>query len=272
MKLTRGGVRSKKQLGAIPRKTLRNGAIQNLVFSLNRRLQLEAFMESQSYYCKEDINFKVYDKDCSKLKEGEFRQDIIDAIKDYNYVAFCVDDLIFKIPFSLVEIISALDYFKDVLGFSLCLGLNTNYCYMKDCKQRIPAFASDDKIFKYKWTESERDFAYPMAVTGYVYRTKDVLAMIRESYFDCPNTFESVLFQKRFKSKKYYMVAYLESVAFCAPFNKVQTKFPKNRSMGWTHEYFEKLYEGGTRIDWLSYQGLETNSIHQEVALNLKGG
>ena len=143
---------------------------------------------------------------------------------------------------------------------------------MKDRRQAIPAFASGEKIFKYKWTESECDFAYPMALAGYVYRTKDVLEMIQGSYFDCPNTFETVLHRNKRKPKKYYMAAYLESVAFCVPFNKVQTKFPKNRSMGWTHEFFEKLYEGGTRIDWLSYQGLKTSSVHQEVALNLKGG
>jgi len=244
---------------------------KTLVFSHKRALQLDAFINSYFFNCEDSESLQIYDKDCSKLTPGKFKQDVIDAIGDYEYVLFCVDDLIFKEPFSLCDIMRALSRFKKAIGFSLCLGTNTDYCYMKDCKQEIPAWSPEKNIFVYQWTEATLDFAYSMALSGHAYRTGDVLPIIKDGDFDCPNSLEVALYRKRYIPKKNSMLAYRKSVAFCAPFNKVQTKFPNNRSMFYIPEFFDRLYENGKRIDWMKYQGIKTNAVHQEVDLYLKG-
>jgi len=244
--------------------------LKTLVFSHKRRLQLDAFIKSYFFNCDDWKRPLIYSKDCSRLKKGEFKKDVIKAIDGYEYVLFCVDDLIFKDSFSIHDIKNLLGTFKEALGFSLCLGTNTDFCYMRDCDQKLPK-GLDKKILLYKWTDADLDFAYPMSLSGFAYRTEDVLPLMEGSSFDCPNSLEVALHRKRFKPGKNFMLAYKESVAFCAPFNKVQTKFPNNRSMWYTPEFFDTLYDNGQRIDWMKYQGIETNSVHQAVELHTRG-
>lgn len=244
-----------------------------LVFSFKRNLQCAAFLESLELHCEDEVGLSIYTKDCSKLRAGEFRRDVRSQIRGCEYVMFCVDDTIFTHDFSLKFVTDQLGCFRDAVGFSLRLGLNTDYCYMKDKKQSIPDPMVNEGICSvYKWTKAELDFAYPLEISSSVYRVEDILPILRGGKFGNPTELEILLHRNRHKPKKPFLLCFNQSVAFSAPFNRVQTMFAGNRSQKFTAEFFEDLYKGGSRIDVERYSGLVTNAAHQEVVLYLKEG
>ena len=243
-----------------------------LVFSFRRNLQLTAFFDSLRLHCKDEVEVSVYEKDCSKLNGSQFRKDMFSELRGYEYVMFCVDDTIFTHDFSLEYVVKQLEHLPDAIGFSLRLGLNTDYCYMKDKPQFIPSIRSNKgECFAYKWTAAEWDFAYPLEVSSSVYRVEDIYPILENEKFDNPTRLEVVLHRNRHRPRKDLLMCFDQSVAFSAPFNRVQKMFPGNRSQKYTAEFFEELYQGGSRIDVESYSGFVTNAAHQEVDLNLRG-
>lgn len=242
-----------------------------LIFSLDRNLQLSAVLESFYLHCSDVPQLSVYTKNCGALKKNEFKNDVIWILSDWDYVLLCVDDTIFTNPFSLEEIIEYLDKYKNVIGFSLRLGLNTTYCYMTGRKHNMPEFTELNKnVLEFDWRKKRPDFGYPLEISSSVYRTTDILPIIETSEFDNPNKLEVILNENKNTLNKSKLLCYKKSVAFSAPFNKVQNVFPENKTMGYTTEQFEDFFKAGKRIDVKSYAGIETISAHQNISLNLK--
>ena len=243
-----------------------------LVFSHERPLQLAAFLESFRIHCGSNPDIAIYTANCKELDTGQFKQDVLGQLGGYDYVLFCVDDTVFVHPFNLERPISLLKSNNDAIGFSLRLGLNTHYCYMKDCEQAIPKFeVVGGAWIKYNWTKAEQDFGYPLEISSSLYRTEDIIPILENCCFDSPNTLEMMLYRSRFRPQKESLLCYSRSVAVSVPFNKVQTDFPNNRSMKYTPHYFKVLHDQGKRIDVKKYTGIVPNAVHQELQLILKG-
>jgi hypothetical protein len=229
-------------------------------------------LESFRLHCIDNPDIAIYTADCSKLEPGQFKEDVLAELNGYEFVLFCVDDTIFLRQFDLKRPISLLKKHPDAIGFSLRLGLNTTYCYMKDCDQKVPKFeVVDGHCIKYNWRKAQWDFGYPLEISSSIYRTDDVMGILEDCNFDNPNMLEVMLSRGRFGCRKDYLMCYPESVAVSVPFNKVQKVFPRNRSMKYTPHYFQTLYKQGMRINVEEYAGITTNSAHQELPLKLKG-
>ena len=194
------------------------------------------------------------------------------SLSTNEYVIFLVDDNIFTKPFSLGRAIRVLEERSDLLGFSLRLGENVTYCYMRDKQQTLPIFIwVDDDITLFDWTKSELDFGYPLEVSSSIYRLVDILPFIAGLPFANPNELEDrMAFRARtFQTTHPYLGCYRHSVTFCNPLNKVQ-KIMSNRSGENIQHGIDELagyFERGERIRVEAYAGFVPTACHQEVEL-----
>ena len=264
-----------------------------IIFSRDRPLQLDLTLRSL-HNCVDDFSvfdIKIIYKSSNTrfenayftlasewpgvefIPESNFKNDLIDSIKEYCHVLFIVDDTIFTNHFNVDEITKILDKNTDILGFSLRIGKNTNYCFSCNAYQNVPAMQDITKnISKYYWTFAQYDFFYVAEVSSSVYRTKDILSIIADKGFSNPNQLEDRLFFNlgKFCVLKPRMACYNQSVAFANPLNKVQTSNLSNRSGTddkYNPEKLLELYEKGARIRSDQFYGLVTNAAHQLVEL-----
>jgi glycosyltransferase involved in cell wall biosynthesis len=268
-----------------------------LVFSKDRAMQLAATLESFMLHCRDGGDAKVhvlykasndvFESHYEKLKkdfpsvmfieESDFKEQVLRVLDGYEYVLFLVDDNIFVGDFSCGRIIRMLGLRPEVLGFSLRLGRNTEYCYMRDVKQSLPAFNSaGEGVLEYDWRRGEHDFGYPLEVSSSVYRVEDVFGLLRQVDFANPNIMEGMMAANAslYVLHRPGLLCYERSVTFCNPVNVVQSVSDNRASSecGYTAERLAEMFEKGMRIDVGRYSNFTPRSCHQEVEPAFKGG
>lgn len=263
--------------------------IVTIIFSKNRSLQLDLLLRSL-YNCVDDFSIfdtkiiykvtderhkKSYDtlqsewKNIQYIEETNFKDNLIEAIAGYEYVLFLVDDTIFTNRFNLDEVTKLLEKHNNILGFSLRLGENTNYCFSCNMPQDIPSMREYNKdISTYFWPRTQFDFSYCLELSSSIYRVKDVLQIIAERIFTNPNQLEDVLYANlwQFVCFKYRMACYNQSVAFANPINQTTITNKSNRTGNdedYSIEKLLELYERDGRISSSRFYGLITHSAHQ---------
>ena len=260
-----------------------------IIFSKNRALQLDLLLRSL-YNCIDDfseLDIKILYKTTSDrhkksyetlqsewkniqyVEETNFKNDLLNAIDGYEYTFFIVDDNVFCNRFCLDEIIKLLGKNNSVLGFSLRLGKNTEYCFSCNMPQSIPAMKEYNKdISTYFWPQSQFDFSYCLEVSSSIYRSKDILQVIQERIFNNPNQLEDALYANlwQFVCFKFKMGCYNQSVAFSNPLNQ-STETNKTNRTGNNEDYSTEklleLYEKGGRISSSKFYRLVTKAAHQ---------
>ena len=273
--------------------TAPTAGLTSLIFSKDRALQLQATLESFILHCRDnnaanlvvlfkassEVHHREYDELKEKfpavafVEETDFRKQVLSVVERREYVLFLVDDNIFVKPFSLRDVIAALDSEKNAIGFSLRLGKNTEYCYSLSSPQKLPAFEClNDGILKYNWPGAECDFGYPLEVSSSVYRSNEILPLLNKSEFSNPNTLEATMYQNRntFVSTVPFLLTFEKSVTFCNPVNVVQNECKLNK-FGTIHSYtsgqLADCLSRGMAIDVRKYVGFTPDSAHQEVEL-----
>ena len=268
-----------------------------LVFSKDRAMQLAATLESFMLHCRDTDDTKIHvlykaskgffagqyerlKKDFQFVmfeQENDFKRQVLSALDGYEYVLFLVDDNIFVGDFSVGQIIRVLRLRPEVLGFSLRLGRNTDYCYMRDAGQSLPAFNTVGRgVLEYDWQKAEHDFGYPLEVSSSLYRIQDIFGLLKQVDFDNPNIMEGMIAANAslFVLHRPGILCFEKSVTFCNPVNMVQS-VAKNRASsecGYTVQRLAEMFAEGIRIDVGRYCDFTPNSCHQEVKLTFKGG
>ncbi len=276
----------------------RQNRITGLIFSKDRALQVQAAIESFFLYCQDRgrIRLRVLYKasnqlhrgqyerlkekfpDVSLVEEEDFKKQVLAVMAGCEYVLFLVDDNLFVGDFSLIDAVLSLQNNADAIGFSLRLGRNTTYCYAHNAEQRAPAFqGADGGILKYDWTPARRgglaehDFGYPFEVSSSIYRSADILGLLRQVEFSNPNTLEEAMAANShlYRQVRNSLLCFEQSVAFCAPVNMVQTAWNNRvgRNDNYSVERLAQVFEQGGRIDVERYSGFVPKSCHQEVEL-----
>jgi len=271
-----------------------------LIYSKDRAMQLEAVIESFFANCINCVDVQVlyktsnsshqrqYDQLRERFrnvkfhKEYDFRGQTISILNSYQYFLLVVDDTLFVNKFSLCDVLQCLKDNRNVIGFSLRLGRNINYCYPKSTSQVAPVFETLDiagfqleqEILGYDWTRAEYDFGYPFEISSSVYAIQTLMPLLKKVDFHNPNTLEGVLANSanRFGQCKKQLLCYGQSVAFCVPVNLVQD-VTANRIGGdnkQSAENLAKLYDEGYRIDVESYFGTIVTACEQEMEYTYK--
>ena len=228
------------------------------------------------------------------IEETDFKKNLLDQLVDsegrktgligrifrrkvepkHSYVLFLVDDNLFVQDFSVETTLTTLEKTPDSIGFSLRVGKNTHYCYSNSCKQAFPVFINAaEGVLSFHWPGCEGDFGYPIEVSSSVYRTKDLLGLLKNLPYSNPNRLEQALSvsSRLFARKQPKLLCFEQSVAFCAPLNKVQNIL--NNRAGSTDEYsseaLKQLFLNGCRIDVEKLNGFIPDAAHQEIELPL---
>lgn len=229
------------------------------------------------------------------IKESSFKADLLSVIQEgrpssrlrrllhrlllrkprlrSDNLLFLVDDNLFIRPFSLNGITTILNATPDAIGFSLRIGRNTTSCYSMQCEQPLPAFESAPPALRFHWSGQVGDFGYPIEVSSSVYRCADLIPLLRTLPYNNPNRLEqglsaaSTLFARRLPT----LLCFEQSVAFCAPVNKVQSVLD-NRSGAqeeYSSEALNALFLAGYRVDVASLCGFTPKAAHVEIELPL---
>lgn len=170
--------------------------ISNIVFTKNRPLQLDAYLESLYKYLPSKliqtyILYKVelfeeeyaglFSKypDCIVIKEKDFFSDFLELLSevDTKYILFGVDDVVYFDSVDCAVIDETFDrYPEEVFGFSLRLGKEA----VKDGNDPISeAVVAGQTIYRLDWTQSRTPTTrYPFELCATIYPTRLVKKII----------------------------------------------------------------------------------------------
>lgn len=171
--------------------------ISNIVFSMNRPLQLEAYLESlyrhmpikliQTYVIyKVDMFDDQYRElfrrwsNCIVIKEQNFHTDFVRLIERIRtkYILFGTDDVVYYDSVDFAVINDAFDTFsRDIFGFSLRLSPQ-NLTGGNDVLTEMEI--GGKKVYKLNWKNGQtRNTRYPFELNSTVYRTILVREIVR---------------------------------------------------------------------------------------------
>lgn len=257
------------------------------------RASSEDFVRAYQDLCRQEFQFARL----TWLEEQQFKRDLLAlfglslspthwlrAALDFvsrrpatsvdDFVLFLVDDTIFVRPFSLAQMKHALCAFPKALAFSLRLGRNTKRCYTQRCSQQSPSFHSVERDYLlFRWVGGEGDFGYPLELSSSVYRAQDIRLLLYGLPYGNPNRLEQglSLCSRLFRRGKPDLLCYEESVAFCAPINKVQSVLDNRAGVDehYSSESLNQRFLQGERIDVERLSGFLPEAAHQEIELPL---
>lgn len=175
-----------------------NKQITNIVFTKNRPLQLDGYLESlYRHYQRESIQTYILYKpelfaneyeqlfgkysDCIVISEEDFTTDFFSILKRINtkYVLFGVDDVVYFGSVELDVINETFDSFADdIFGFSLRL----NGQDIKKSDLIIEASAADQTVYSIDWTKGGTPTTrYPFELCATIYKSELVKKITKDS-------------------------------------------------------------------------------------------
>lgn len=262
-----------------------------IIFSKNRAMQLELLLHSIKENNDEDLNIHVlynfsnekHEKSYEVLskeypyvyfhKQSNFKQDLLGLLNNQDYVMFMTDDNVVTNKFNTKEIIALLNSYSEVLGFSLRLGTNTNYCYSLNCYQNMPpSIKLNNHIFMFNWVDAEADYGYAIELSSSIYNIEDILIFLEECEYSNPNELEWALYCNLpwYKNMRPLLMCYEVSPCFCNPINKVNVS--NNRSsnnIDFSPDYLLTKFEKCGNISYEPFRGFVSNACHQEVGIDI---
>ncbi len=264
-----------------------------LIFSKDRALQLDALLRSLRAACADSSTAAIrviytctdrrHEDSYAQLakehasvtfvRETSFDADLRAQLALAHHVCFLVDDCVFVRPWSLCEAIKLLAGDGSVLGVSLRLGVNIDYCYPLSAEKTPPEMEPRGSLRSFVWIGAQHDFGYPLEVSSSIYRTADVFSALGAQAIKGPNHLEVVLndAKAKFAESRPTLLCFPLSVAFCIPLNVVQQAFMNRTSLrpDCFPERLRQLYRFGYRINTEALSGLTPRGCHQDVPLVL---
>ena len=223
-------------------------AVDFVIFSYDRPLQLYALLESAHVYIK-GINqtYVIYRVSGDQYMKGY--QQVIEAFpdvifhkqgnnpeKDFKaltlhasfksssaYIMFGVDDIIVKDYVDLNECVDTLEK-TQAYAFYLRLGMNLTCSYPASQIQKLPPFKQiNNNVVSWHFNQGEMNWGYPNTVDMTIYRKNDIRSDLAQMNYMGPNSLESDW------SGRVTRVMHREGICFCnsaivnVPLNRVQT-------------------------------------------------
>ena len=260
-----------------------------IIFSKDRACQLDLFLRGLSKFYKgshEDSVQVIYTYSSDEFKRGydaliardfsakltyengaDFKTLTESLINTKNpYTVFFVDDNIFKAPFSIdCKEMLLLERDSDIACLSLRMHKGINYCYTIPCDTPPPELSSDNT---WDWLGLKGDWGYPMSLDGHIFRTTDILGLMKALPYRSPNTLEGAL--ANFPLSREKMVCLNDSAIFNNPCNKVQND-NGNHCGNVSAEYLNSVYLEGKIISMDNTDGVTVTSPHTEVKIIFEG-
>lgn len=244
----------------------------SIIFTKNRSLQLEGYLNSYFYYTDakpEDTYLVTPNKntidsknniirDCIIRYENDFRETlrtIVDEAYDDESILLGVDDFVWFKPFNLEIAKEELHKNRtNTVGFTLRLGSNI---YPYDMRWNL---SNDPKVIVWDWRNKPTHFGYPFDISQSIYKAKLLKEILNlPNPIRLPNDLESVgvqyIINKKQNELPYYMCMNTESYGGCVDINRVQNIY-KNKVQGTDKhaaESLERFYKDGFKLNWSNY-------------------
>lgn len=249
--------------------------IISLVFSKDRAMQVHSFLSSYfeniNNYSKMIVLYKASNKEHLNsykdleeifktypvifVEEVNFREQFIDIVSKCNSkkIIFYVDDMLFTHKFDYRHL-NTIDPYKTII--SLSRGCDMTYSSVLLKQLELPKFKRrDDELIEFDWNniKGSSDWAYPLGISGYMFATKEFVAMIRSAPFKAPNSLESAMqvFLPIFENRK--GICTENAISVCVHANLVQTE-GYNPVLGtFTIEELLKKWKEGYQIEYSEF-------------------
>ena len=256
-----------------------------IIFSKDRACQLDLLLRSFRDYFRGDMddNIRVlYTYSDDKYKEGydilmghkygvpmileessNFKRDTEALIMpELPYTLFLVDDDVLKSEFqSDCKEMQIFACDPDILCLSLRLYKGINYCYTIPCDSPAPALSVDNT---WEWKGQLGDWGYPMSLDGHIFRTSEILPLIKSLGYSSPNTLEGTLANNPLPQSK--MICLDQSVVLNNPCNKVQID-NGNHCGHIPASFLNTMYLRNQYISLNNLRGIQNRAPHQEVEI-----
>jgi len=256
-----------------------------IVFSKDRACQLDLFLygffkqpelSAQGItviYAYSDIRFmmgyEILRKNRKKIKwvlESDFKNDVLTSVDNgKTLTVFFTDDDIWVNDFSFEHpcFRNFYRHFDSFSCFSLRLNPFLNYCYAygKEIKGK------DRPVFKenvFCWKGLSNDYGYPMSLDGHIFKTSDILPLLKTLSYHNPNTLEAELSKNPID--KPFMSCFDDSVIVNNPCNRIQNEF-LNRNEGLNPAEMNEMFLSGKRLSDLHIRGHKITAVHSPFPL-----
>lgn len=258
--------------------------INIVIFSKDRACQLELFIRSMKIFFMEHILCKVsilytyssedfkkgYDRTISYHPElsyvhedgSGFKKQLIDIIDaSVHATMFFVDDIVFKDYFFIrspeMRLFMSRD---DIACLSLRMCPRINFCYTEN-RPTPPPVVSEEGIWN--WVGQPGDWGYPNSVDANIYKTSQIIDLIKSMDYWNPNTFEGT-WANHLPINRPNMICFKESKIVNNPVNRVQTA-NSNHCGNVSASFLNKMYLNDSIIALKPFVGLKNMAAHQEV-------
>jgi hypothetical protein len=172
--------------------------ITNIVFTKNRPLQLNAYLESLYKYFPSELiktyilyKAELFDEeyerlfreysDCVVIKESDFHSDFLGILSKINtkYILFGIDDVVFfdSVDFEIIDE-TFREHREDIFGFTLRFGPDNEY--LKNGGDTITdIMISDQTVYRLNWKDGQTPHSrYPFELCCTIYPTALVKKII----------------------------------------------------------------------------------------------
>lgn len=257
-----------------------NSLLSGMVFSKDRPLQLHALLTSYYKRVKNPVPLTVLyttsnseiegfysdlknlflDRQVVFIKEEDFRRQVLNwlHVTNSDRVFFMTDDAIFLDELDLNDslLFNPIEYI-----FTLRYGMDLDYCYAYNMKQKLPSLRKyeeiSSKFYTWRWNENfdSPDWSYPLSVDGNVYYRDEILAMCSNINFKSPNSLEMGMqvFSDYFLNRK--GVCFEKVKMINIPCNRVQNEVNNRTLQYFSTQDLLDVWKQGKRIDIDAFYG-----------------
>ncbi len=267
-------------------------AVDCIVFSYDRPMQLYAFLESLDALSKGVdtvvVVYKVSNQDYQvgyARVEGRFENVVFLNENNFNnnfkattlhafslctsnYIFFAVDDIIVTDHIDFYDCTRALKEYS-AYGFYLRMGKNVIYNYPHNCRQPLPAFLSEiNGVCAWRFSQGAYSWRYPNTVDMTVYKTQEIYPLFVSMHYANPNLLEDV-WARRWKTISHRIgLCYEVSKMINIPVNRVQNVRDNRYMDAYTTEDLLEIFNDGKKIDVQSVYQVENQWTHTELPLS----
>lgn len=274
-----------------------NAKADIIVFSYDRPMQLDAFLESLNKYVtgidniyiiyktsNSDFQKAYYQLDgkynlCQFIEQSNenFKDLVLD--KGFNskskHIIFAVDDIIIKDYIDINKCIKILEE-TDAYAFFMRLGKNINYSYMNsqdittprgvNLGREISGLKFNENIFAWQFKYGECDWRYCNNLDMTLYKKSKIYSHVNNLSFNSPNKLEEEWSFGIENVKDEVGLCFETSKIVNIPLNIVQNDLPNNKNMNlYTPKELLELYMLGFRINIDIFYKLNNKSPHEPI-------